>query len=315
MPSSIPGFVMTEVIAPERLDVLDAGNASGGRSLVRGLSRRLLTGIWKDKSALVGLSLVVLVLLFSFVGPLIYRTDQVHTSIVYANLVPNGQHLLGTDGLGYDVLGRLMAGGQSTMEIALAVAFLATSLGAAWGSLAALTGGALDSVMMRVVDVLLGIPGLFIVIFLATAVRPNVWTLIGVIAVISWLVPARLVRGESLTIRTLSFVEASRGFGASKNWLLRRHIVPNAIGVIVVNVTFQVATAVLLLSYLSFLGFGLPPPTASWGAMLSTGLNNMFNGYWWEIYPAGVMVVITVIGFNLLGDALRNILDARLQDR
>lgn len=306
---------MTEVIAPERLDVLDAGNASGGRSLVRGLSRRLLTGIWKDKSALVGLSLVVLVLLFSFVGPLIYRTDQVHTSIVYANLVPNGQHLLGTDGLGYDVLGRLMAGGQSTMEIALAVAFLATSLGAAWGSLAALTGGALDSVMMRVVDVLLGIPGLFIVIFLATAVRPNVWTLIGVIAVISWLVPARLVRGESLTIRTLSFVEASRGFGASKNWLLRRHIVPNAIGVIVVNVTFQVATAVLLLSYLSFLGFGLPPPTASWGAMLSTGLNNMFNGYWWEIYPAGVMVVITVIGFNLLGDALRNILDARLQDR
>jgi peptide/nickel transport system permease protein len=306
---------MTEVIIPEPLDVVDADNAASGPSLVRGLSRRVLNGIWRDKSALVGLSLVALVLVFSFVGPLVYQTNQVRTSIVFANLAPSGQHVLGTDGLGYDVLGRLMAGGQSTMEIALAVAFLATSLGAAWGSLAALTGGALDSIMMRVVDVLLGIPGLFIVIFLATAVRPNIWTLIGVIAVISWLVPARLVRGESLTIRTLSFVEASRGFGAGKSWLLRRHIVPNAIGVIVVNVTFQVATAVLLLSYLSFLGFGLPPPTASWGAMLSTGLNNMFNGYWWEIYPAGVIVVITVIGFNLLGDALRNILDARLWER
>ncbi len=307
---------MTDLVAPGLADVVGAsGDAGPRRSSRRALGRRLLIGIRGDRSALVGLSLVVFVLLFAFVGPLIYRTDQVHTSIVYANLSPSGQHLLGTDGLGYDVLGRLMAGGQSTMEIALAVALLATSLGAAWGSLAALTGGALDSIMMRVVDVLLGIPGLFIVIFLATAVRPNVWTLIGVIAVISWLVPARLVRGESLSIRTLSFVEASRGFGAGKNWLLRRHIVPNAIGVIVVNVTFQVATAVLLLSYLSFLGFGLPPPTASWGAMLSTGLNNMFNGYWWEIYPAGVMVVITVIGFNLLGDALRNILDARLRDR
>lgn len=307
---------MTDAAVSEPLGSgVAAGGAAFTHSRGRGLARRFLAGVWEDKSALVGLTLVVLVLLFSFVGPLLYRTDQVHTNVINENLPPSAQHLFGTDSLGYDVLGRLMAGGQSTMEIALAVALLATSLGAVWGSLAALTGGFLDSVMMRIVDVLLGIPGLFIVIFLATAVKPDVWTLIGVIAVISWLVPARLIRGESLSIRTLSFVEASRGFGARKEWMLRRHIVPNAIGVVVVNATFQVATAVLLLAYLSFLGFGLPPPTASWGGMLSTGLNNMFNGYWWEIYPAGIMVVITVIGFNLLGDALRNILDPRLQER
>jgi peptide/nickel transport system permease protein len=277
--------------------------------------RRLVRYLWRDKSALAGLVLIVLVLLFSFVGPIFYKTDQIHTNLTAINLPPSRNHLLGTDDLGYDVLGRLMAGGQSSMEIGLAVALLATTLGTIWGAIAALSGGVLDAVMMRIVDVLLAIPALFIVIFLATAVHPNIWSLIGVIAFISWLVPARLVRGESLSIRTLPFVEAARRFGARQSWVLRRHIVPNAVGVIVVNATFQVADAVLLLAYLSFLGFGLPPPTASWGGMLADGLNNMFNGYWWEIYPAGIIIVITVIALNLLGDALRDLVDARLRGR
>ncbi len=279
------------------------------------LLRPVARSFWRDKSALVGFFLIVFVLLFSFVGPFIYRTDQIHTNLTSINLPPGSKHLLGTDDLGYDILGRLMIGGQSSMEIGLAVAALATTLGAIWGSLAALTGGVLDAVMMRVVDVLLAIPGLFIVIFLATAIRPNIWSLIGVIALISWLVPARLVRGESLSIRTLPFVEAARRFGGRLPWILRRHIVPNAIGVIVVNATFQVADAVLLLAYLSFLGFGLPPPAASWGGILAEGLNNMFSGYWWEIYPAGLIIVLTVIAFNLLGDALRDVVDARLRER
>jgi peptide/nickel transport system permease protein len=271
--------------------------------------------LWRDKSALVGLVLIVFILLFSFVGPIFYPTDQVHTNLTGINLPPGSQHLLGTDDLGYDVLGRIMLGGQSSMEIGLAVAVLATTVGAIWGSLAALTAGVLDTVMMRVVDVLLAIPALFVIIFLATVARPSLWSLIGVIAFVSWLVPARLVRGESLSIRTLPFVEASRRFGARQSWILRRHIVPNAVGVIVVNATFQVADAVLILAYLSFLGFGLPPPAPSWGGILAEGLNNMFNGYWWEIYPAGIIIVITVIAFNLLGDSLRDLVDARLRGR
>jgi peptide/nickel transport system permease protein len=284
--------------------------ASGERPL-----HRLALFLWRDRSALVGLLLIVLVLLFSFVGPILYPTDQIHTNLTGINLPPSSQHLLGTDDLGYDVLGRIMLGGQSSIEIGLAVAVLATTLGAIWGSLAALTGGVVDTLMMRVVDVLLAIPALFIIIFLATVVRPNLWSLIGVIAFVSWLVPSLLVRGESLSIRALPFVEASRRFGARQLWILRRHIVPNAVGVIVVNATFQVADAVLILAYLSFLGFGLPPPASSWGGILAEGLNNMFNGYWWEIYPAGIIIVITVIAFNLLGDSLRDLVDARLRGR
>jgi peptide/nickel transport system permease protein len=297
---------------PPGLPKLQA-DTPGGRVL-EGL-RNFARFLWRDKGALIGLLIIILVVLFSFVGPILYPTDQIHTNLAANNLPPSGKHLLGTDDLGYDVLGRLMEGGQNSIEIGLAVAFLATTLGAIWGSVAALTGGILDAVMMRVVDVLLAIPALFIVIFLATAVHPNIWSLIAVIAFISWLVPARLIRGESLTIRTLPYVEASRRFGARQSWILRRHIVPNAIGVIVVNATFQVADAVLLLAYLSFLGFGLPPPAASWGGILAEGLNNMFNGYWWEIYPAGIIIVITVIAFNLLGDSLRDLVDGRLRGR
>ena len=281
----------------------------------RGPLRRTGRFLRRNKSALVGLVLIILVLLFSFVGPILYPTDQIHTNLTANNLPPSSSHLLGTDDLGYDVLGRIMLGGQSSIEIGLAVALIATTIGAIWGSLAALTGGVVDTLMMRVVDVLLAVPALFIVIFLATALHPNIWTLIGVISFISWLVPARLIRGESLSIRTQAFVEAARRFGARQPWILRRHIVPNAVGIIVVNATFQVADAVLLLAYLSFLGFGLPPPAASWGGILAEGLNNMFNGYWWEIYPAGIIIVITVIAFNLLGDALRDLVDGRLRGR
>ncbi|MGH3398186.1 MAG: ABC transporter permease [Streptosporangiaceae bacterium] len=281
----------------------------------RGPLRQTGRFLRRNKSALVGLVLIILVLLFSFLGPALYRTDQIHANLTATNLPPSSHHLLGTDDLGYDVLGRIMLGGQSSIEIGLAVALIATTIGAIWGSLAALTGGIVDTLMMRVVDVLLAVPALFIVIFLATALHPNIWTLIGVISFISWLVPARLIRGESLSIRTQAFVEAARRFGARQPWILRRHIVPNAVGIIVVNATFQVADAVLLLAYLSFLGFGLPPPAASWGGILAEGLNNMFNGYWWEIYPAGIIIVITVIAFNLLGDALRDLVDGRLRGR
>jgi len=291
------------------------GEPSAQKSTDLGPTRRLARDLWNDKSGVVGLALIVFVLLFCFVGPIFYKTDQVHTNLANINLPPSSRHPLGTDNLGYDILGRLMVGGQSSMEIGLAVAALATTLGAAWGSVAALTGGALDAVMMRGVDVLLAIPGLFIVIFLASALRPNIWILIGIISLISWLIPARLVRGESLSIRTMAYVQAARAFGARRAWVLKRHVVPNAIGVIVVNATFQVADAILLLAYLSFLGFGLPPPAASWGGILSEGLTNMYDGYWWEIYPAGIIVVITVIAFNLLGDALRSALDVRLRER
>jgi peptide/nickel transport system permease protein len=130
---------------------------------------------------------------------------------------------------------------------------------------------------------------------------------------LSWLGTARLVRGEVLTLRTREFVQAARVMGAGDGRIVLRHLVPNAIGVIVVNATFTIADAILTLSALSFLGLGLPPPHADWGTMLTDGLNYLFDGYWWLVYPAALILIITVVAFNLIGDAVRDALDVRLQ--
>ncbi|MHB1501755.1 MAG: ABC transporter permease, partial [Candidatus Dormibacteria bacterium] len=139
--------------------------------------------------------------------------------------------------------------------------------------------------------------------------------LIGELGLLSWLVTARLVRGDALSLRTREFVQAARVAGATRRWLVLRHIVPNAMGTIVVQTTFEVANAILLLAAISFLGLGPPPPAANWGSMLTDGLNYIYSGYWWEIYPPGVAIVLTVMGFNFLAEALRDSLDARLRRR
>jgi peptide/nickel transport system permease protein len=269
----------------------------------------------RHRLGLVGLTLIALLVVFCFLGPLVHPTDQVHTNIDLNNVGPSSGHPLGTDANGYDVLGRLMVGGRSSLEIGFAVAALATLLGALWGAVAGFTGGALDALMMRVVDTLLALPAIFVLIYLATIVQPTVPLLIGVIALLSWLGPARLIRGETLSLRAREFIEATRAMGAGRTRTIVRHVLPNTAGTLVVNATFQVADAIILLATLSFLGFGLPPPAATWGGMLYQGTSYLLDGYWWEVYPAGVMIMVTVIAFNLVGDALRETLDTRLTQR
>jgi peptide/nickel transport system permease protein len=261
----------------------------------------------------VGLGIVAFMILFSFIGPLIYHTDQVHTSIEQATLAPSSAHPLGTDEVGYDVLGRLMLGGQTSLEVGIAAALIATSFGVLWGAIAGFFGGLLDALMMRVVDSLIAIPALFLLIVLGTIITPSVPVLVLVVGGIAWLIPARLIRAETLSLRTREFVDAVRVMGGSGARIVLRHILPNAIGTVVVNATFQVADAILTVAALSFLGLGIPPPAANWGSMLSSGVNYTFAGYWWLIYPAGVAIVITVVAFNVIGDALRESLDVRLR--
>ncbi|MGA2531362.1 MAG: ABC transporter permease, partial [Acidimicrobiales bacterium] len=227
---------------------------------------------------------------------------------------PSGTNPLGTDNLGYDILGRLMVGGQSSLEVGLTVAILSTSFGALYGALAGWFGGALDEVLMRIVDVVLSLPMILVFVFLATVHSPTLLLLIFVLSLLSWLGPARLVRGEALSLRTREYVQAARGMGERPMRIVVRHILPNAMGTIVVNATFQVADAIIALALLSYLGFGLPPPAASWGAMLSNGTNFLLDGYWWEVYPAGVMILLTVIAFNFIGDALRDALNAEVRE-
>jgi len=277
--------------------------------------RRVLRTFEENRLAFASIGLLVLIALFCFVGPLIYHTNQVETSLLDANSPPSSSHPLGSDNLGYDVLGRLMVGGQSSLEIGLAVAIISTGFGALYGAVAGWFGGAADAVMMRVVDVVMSMPMVLVFVFLATVYRPTLPLLIVVLSLLSWLGPARLIRGEALSLRTREYVQAVRSMGGGSRRIVLRHIVPNAMGTIVVNATFQVADAIIALALLSYLGFAIPPPAASWGGMLSNGTNFLLDGYWWEIYPAGIMILLTVVAFNFIGDALRDSLDVRLQHR
>lgn len=269
----------------------------------------------EHRTAVVGVFIVVFFVLFCFLGPLVYHTNQVAANLAAVNLSPRAHHLLGTDNAGFDVLGRLMAGGQTTLIVGIGAATAATSFGAVWGALAGLMGGWIDGLMMRIVDTIMALPVLLLLLFLAAVLQPNVVLMILVIASVAWLAPARLVRAEVLTLRTTPFVEAARGVGVGRVGLLVRHLLPNAFSVIVVNGTFQVADAVLAVASLSFLGLGVPPPAANWGGMVSTGVDYLFAGYWWEIWPAGICLVLLVLAVNLIGDGLRDVFDARLTRR
>ena len=269
-------------------------------------ARVVLNTFLANRAAVVGLVLIVALTLFSFVGPLLYHTNQVTTRLGMEHLPPGPGRPLGTDEVGYDQLGRLMAGGQTSLEVAFGAAFVAVLVGVVWGATAGYFGGIVDGIMMRVVDALLAIPALFLLLLLATMFRPNVLMLIAVVGLVAWLVPARLVRGETLSLRTREYVLAAKTMGVHAPTIIRRHIVTNCIGTILVNATFQVADAVLLVAALSYLGLGIPPPAANWGSMLSNGLDFSYSGYWWMIYPPGLAIVITVVAFNMVGDGLRD---------
>ena len=271
----------------------------------------------ENRLALVGLGLVGFALAFCFVGPLFYKTDQVHTNVFEVNFPPSLGHFLGTDEVGYDEVGRLMYGGQLSLEVGIAAAVLATAFGAIWGALAGYAGGLVDAFMMRIVDALLSIPALFFLIFVASLLPHglNRALLILVVAAFAWLVPARLIRGETLTLRVRDYVQAAKVMGATGWTVVLRHIAPNAMGTIVVAATFQVADAIVTVAGLSYLGLGVPPPEVDWGGMLAQGTTYTLAGFWWLILPPGVAIVVTVVAINFVGDALRDAFGVRLQRR
>jgi peptide/nickel transport system permease protein len=280
-----------------------------------GRSHAVFATFVENRPAVGGVVVVVFAVLFCFVGPLIYHTNQVATNLPAALQAPSASHLLGTDSSGYDELGRLMLGGQSTIEVGLAAALLAGCLGTAWGTTAGYLGGFVDDIMMRFVDALMAIPALIILLIVASVTTPSIPLLIVAIGGISWLNTARLVRSETLSLRTLEYVEASRVVGSRARRVVTNHIVPNVMGTVVVQITFSVADSILLLAGLSYLGLGPPPPATNWGGMLSQGLNYAYDNYWWLIFPAGLAIVLVVVSFNMIGDALRDVVEVRFQKK
>ena len=269
----------------------------------------------ENKLAIVGVVIIVALAVFSFIGPLLYHTDQVHVNFSNESLPPGKGHPVGTDANGYDQLGRLMVGGQSSLEVGLAAAIIATVVGTIWGAVAGYFGGAVDAIMMRLVDSLLAIPTLFLALVVVSMFPPTKVELIVVIALTSWLTTSRLIRGEALSLRTRDYVQAMKVMGGGGGRAVFRHIAPNAVGTIVVNATFQVADAILTVVSLSYLGLGIQPPGTDWGGMLSNGINYVHDGYWWLIWPPGLAIIVVVIAINFIGDALRDAFEVRLQRR
>ncbi len=269
----------------------------------------------KNKLAVAGVAILVFFILFAFLGPLVYHSNQTATDLGNVDSGPGVGGPLGSDSDGFDILGRLMLGGRTSLEIGFLAALLATVIGTLWGAVAGLLGGAVDAVMMRVVDVLLSIPFLLVVLIIAHRYGSNVLNLSIILGIFSWLVPARLIRGEVLTLRVRDFVSAARVMGGSRSRLIFRHLIPNAMGTVIVNITFQIADAILALAALGFLNFGVHYPNTDWGSQISDAQDALSNGYWWEVFPVGVCLVLVVMAFNLIGDGLRDAVDVRLRKR
>jgi len=292
------------------------GIGLGEAAKPRGMARRAWEVFAENKLALGSIGFVIFMLLFCFVGPYIYNTNQTSTDLSLYLCHPSGAHLLGCDDLGYDELGRLMVGGQTSIEVGIAAAVVSVLFGTLYGAISGFAGGIVDAVMMRVVDAGLSLPSLMVLIIASVIFHPTKTVIIFVIAFFYWFGVARLVRGETLSLRTREYVQAVRVIGGRPLRSVVRHIVPNAIGTIIVQGTFAVADSILILAVLGFLTLGVAPPATDWGSMLSGGLTYIQGGnYWWLIYPPGVAIILTCISINFIGDALRDAFETRLQRR
>jgi ABC-type dipeptide/oligopeptide/nickel transport system permease subunit len=302
---------------PASLPPLDVTRAPEGGEVgaIQSGWRLALREFMRNRLAVVGVGILLFFIIFCFLGPLVYHANLLQVDLINAKDPPGAGHPLGTDVNGFDVLGQLMKGGQAALEIGFFAAFVAITIGSLVGAVAGLGGGIVDTVLMRITDVFLSVPFLFVVLILAVRYGASVLSLSLVIGGFSWPVPARLVRGEVLTIRERDFVLAARTAGSGNGRLIFRHLLPNALGVMIVNVTFQVADAILAVSYVGFLGFGLHYPNIDWGDMLSDGTGYLTDGYWWLIWPVLTCIVLTVMSLNFIGDALRDSLDVRLRRR
>jgi peptide/nickel transport system permease protein len=289
-----------------------AGPASAGqpvsvrRAELAGLARRSLA--WCRANALITAAGLIIIgtVVACFFGPLLYHTDQTHVFLSAANLSPRGGHPFGTDGDGSDELGRVMKAGQVSLEVGAAAGLLAAVLGSLWGATAGYLGGAVDAVMMRVVDAAIAIPAIVLLLLLDSIYRPSTTMLILVIAGTAWLGTARLVRAEALTLRVREYVQAARVMGSGNLRVIVRHIAPNAVSTIVVNVSFQIANAILLLATVSWLGLGVQFPSVDLGDMIGAATQTLSDGYWWQIVVPGTAIVLIVVAFTMLGDGLRD---------
>ena len=288
--------------------ITDTATAAAGRSLWADARRRF----WRNKAAVVSLIVLALVALACVVGPWVLPHAFDSADWDAMNLPPSlkNAHFWGTDDAGRDLLVRSLIGGRISLAVGLLATLASVSLGIAWGATAGFMGGKVDALMMRIVDMMYAIPYLLIAILLVTILGRDFYLVVLTITVFSWMDMARVVRGQTLSLRTTEFVEAARATGVSTPRIIFSHIVPNLLGVVVVYTTVTVPGVILTESVLSFLGLGIQEPMTSWGVLIEDGTKVMEVSPWLLLFPAA-MLSVTLYCFNFIGDGLRDALDPK----
>lgn len=267
----------------------------------------------RNRMAVAGGVVVVALFAVSLLSPLLAPHDPNAIDLKNVLSPPSADHLFGTDQLGRDVMSRMIWGAGISLKVGFVATGIAIFIGAILGAVAGYYGRWVDAVIMRFVDVMLCFPSFFLILAVIAILEPSIWNIMIVIGLTSWMGITRLVRADFISLKERDFVQAARAIGASDFRIIFRHILPNAMASVLVAATLGVAGAILTESALSFLGIGVQPPTPSWGNILTAGKNNIDIAWWLSFYP-GLAILITVLGYNLLGEGIRDSLDPRLRE-
>jgi oligopeptide transport system permease protein len=264
----------------------------------------------KNKLALSGLIILLFLIFVSLLTPWIAPYSYEEQNLMLGATAPSAAHWLGTDIFGRDMLTRIMYGGRVSLMVGFIATAVALVIGILWGSIAGFVGGRVDALMMRIVDIMYALPFMIFIVLLMVVFGRNILLLFVAIGAVEWLTMARIVRGQVMTLRKQEFVEAAYSMGLSRWAIIRRHIIPNTLGPVIVYTTLTIPSVMLLEAFLSFLGLGIQPPQSSWGLLINYGVETMEEYPWLLIFP-GITLSLTLFALNFLGDGLRDALDPR----
>ena len=282
---------------------------SNSSSLWSDAFRRLI----KNKAAVGGAIVLIILFILAALAPWIAPYPYAYQNLDLGASPPSAEHLLGTDILGRDLYSRILYGARISLLVGFVATTVALFIGVTWGLIAGYFGGKIDTVMMRIVDVLYGIPFIIFIILLMVVFGRNLWLLFIAIGAVEWLTMARIVRGQVLSLKNQEFILAAQAMGVSNFSMFKRHLLPNILGPIAVYATLTIPQVMLLESFLSFLGLGIQPPMSSWGTLIKDGVESMEEYSWLLIYP-GLTFTITLFALNFFGDGLRDALDPKTSD-
>ncbi|MBO8170618.1 MAG: ABC transporter permease [Bacillaceae bacterium] len=265
-----------------------------------------------NKAAMVSLFTVIAIVLLAIFAPMLssYTYNEMNTTV--RNQAPSMEHWLGTDHFGRDLWVRVWEGARISLFIAATAALADLLIGVVYGVIAGYVGGRVDNIMMRIIEILVGIPNLILIILLIMVMGAGIWTMILAMIITGWVNMARLVRGQVLQLKNQEFVLASRTLGAQSRRVMFKHLIPNALGIIIVHLTITIPNNIFLEAILTFIGIGLEPPIASWGVLVHEGFR-MIKLYFWQFFFPSLAIAITTLAFNILGDGLRDAFDPKLR--